>query len=142
MTRYGSAQMSTAELLILCFGSRLLDENVVLLSQRMLKEIGSVHALLAAPIQQLLAVRGMGPEKAARVKTIHELSVRGTEVQLKRTQSLNEPAAVVTFLPKRSGIWVTRRSGVYFLMLSRNIVSSKFCFENPSTAPMCAPAKC
>ena len=142
MARYGAAKLSTAELLIPCFASRLLDKNVVLLSQRTLKEIGSVHALLAAPIQQLLAVRGMGTAEAARLKTIHELSVRETEVQLKRTQSFNEPAAVVTFLPKRSGIWVTRRSGVYFLMLSRNIVPSKFCFENPSTAPKCAPAKC
>jgi DNA repair protein RadC len=103
MARYGAAQMSTAELLALCLASGLPGENAVLLSQRMLKEFGSVHALLAAPIQQLLAVRGVGPAKAARLKAIHELSVRETEVQLKRTQSFSEPAAVARFLRKRLG---------------------------------------
>ena len=51
MARYGAAQMSTAELVALCLASGLPGENAVLLSQRMQKEFGSVHALMAAPIK-------------------------------------------------------------------------------------------
>ena len=142
MARYGAAQMSTAELLALCPASGLPGENTVLLSQRMLKEFGSVHALLAAPIQQLLAVRGVGPAKAARLKTIHELSVRETEVQLKRTQSFNEPAAVARFLRKRLGHLGYEALGCLFLNAKHDILPSRFCFEDPLSAPMRTPAKC
>ena len=80
LVRHGAAQMSIAELLVQCFASGLPGENAVLLSQRMQKEFGSVHALLAAPIKSLLAVRNLGPAKAARLKAINELSVRETEI--------------------------------------------------------------
>ena len=61
LVRYGAAQMSTAELLAQCLASGLPCENAVLLSQRMQKEFGSVHALLAGPIKSVLAVRNVGP---------------------------------------------------------------------------------
>ena len=93
MARYRAAQMTTAGLLAPCLASGLPSENAVLLSQRMPKEYGSVDVLLVAPIKQLLAVRGESPAKAARLKTLHELFVRETEVQLKRRQSFNDPAA-------------------------------------------------
>ena len=81
MARYGAAQMPTAELLAPCLSSGLPGENAVLLSQRLLQEFGGVQALLSAPIQQLMSVRGVGPAKATRLKAIHELSVRETEAQ-------------------------------------------------------------
>ena len=129
MARYGAAQMSTAELLALCLASGLPGENAVLLSQRMLKEFGSVPALLAAPIQQLLAVRGVGPAKAARLKAIHELSVRETEVQLKRTQSFNEPAAVARFLRKRLGHLGYEAFGCMFLNAKHEHIAFEILFR-------------
>ena len=129
MARYGAAQMSTAELLALCLASGLPGENTVLLSQRMLKEFGSVHALLAAPIQQLLAVRGVGPAKAARLKAIHELSVRETEVQLKRTQSFNEPAAAARFLRKRLGHLGYEAFGCLFLNAKHEHIAFEILFR-------------
>ena len=103
LVRYGAAQMSTAELLAQCLASGLPCENAVLLSQRMQKEFGSVHALLAAPIKSLLAVRNLGPAKAARLKAINELSVRETEIQSKRKQCFDKPVAVARLPSKRLG---------------------------------------
>ncbi len=57
--------------------------------------------MLFVPIQQRMSVRGVGPTKATRLKVIHELSVRETEAQLKRSQSFSEPAALATLLRKR-----------------------------------------
>ena len=108
----------------------------------MLKECGRVHSLLAAPIQQLLAVCGESPDKAARLIAIHERSVRETEVRLKRRQSFNDPKAVARFLRKRLDIWYTMRSGVYFSMPSTNVLPSRFCFEDPLTVPTYTPARC
>ena len=115
MARYRAAQMTTAGLLAPCLASGLPSDNAVLLSQRMPKEYGSVDVLLVAPIKQLLAVRGESPAKAARLKTLHELFVRETEVQLKRRQSFNDPAAVARFLRKRLGHLCYRSSGCLFL---------------------------
>ena len=129
MARYGAAQMSTAELLALCLARGLPGENAVLLSQQMLKEFGSVHALLAAPIQQLLAVRGVGPAKAARLNAIHELSHRETEVQLKRTQSFNEPAAVARFLRKRLGHLGYEAYGCLFLNAKHEHIAFEILFR-------------
>ena len=103
LVRHGAAQMSIAELLAQCFASGLPGENAVLLSQRMQKEFGSVHALLAGPIKAVLAVRNVGPTKAARLEAINELSVRETENQLKRKQCFNKPVAVARFPSKRLG---------------------------------------
>ena len=103
LVRHGAAQMSIAELLAQCFASGLPGENAVLLSQRMQKEFGSVHALLAGPIKSVLAVRNVGPTKAARLEAINELSVRETENQLKRKQCFNKPVAVARFPSKRLG---------------------------------------
>ena len=103
LVRYGAAQMSIAELLAQCLASGLPGENAVLLSQRMQKEFGSVHALLAGPIKSVLAVRNVGPTKAARLEAINELSVRETENQLKRKQCFNKPVAVARFPSKRLG---------------------------------------
>ena len=103
MARYRAAQMTTVGLLGPCLASGLPGENAVLLSQRMPKEYGSVDVLLVAPIKQLLAVRGESPAKAARLKTLHELFVRETEVQLKRRQRFNDPAAVARFLREPLG---------------------------------------
>lgn len=66
-----------------------------------MKEFAGAQALLSAPLQQLIAARGVGPAKAARLTSIHELSVRETKAQLKRSRSFGEPAAMATFLRKR-----------------------------------------
>ena len=120
--------MSTAELLALCLSSGLPGENAVLLSQRLLKEFGGAHVLLSAPVQQLIALHGVGPAKAARLKTIHELSVRETEVQLKRTQSFNEPAAVAGFLRKRAGHLGYEAFGCLFLNAKHEHIAFEILF--------------
>ena len=108
----------------------------------MLKEFGSVYALLAALIQQSLAVRGVGLAKAARLKAIHERSVRETEVLLKCTQSFKEPAAVVRFLRKRLGHLGYEAFGFLLLNAKHEHIAFEICFEDPMTAPMRTPAKC
>jgi len=45
----------------------------------------------------------VGPAKAAGLKAINELSVKETEIQLKRKQCFNKPAAVARFPSKRMG---------------------------------------
>ena len=129
MARYGAAQMPTAELLALCLSSGLPGENAVLLSQRLLQQFGGVQALLSAPIQQLMSVRGVGPAKATRLKAIHELSVRETEAQLKRSQSFGEPAAVATFLRKRLGHLGHEAFGCLFLNAKNEHIAFEILFR-------------
>ena len=95
----------------------------------MLKEFGSAHALLAAPIQQSLAVRGMVSAKAARLEAIHERSVRETEVQLKFTQSFNKPAAVARLSRKRLGHLGYEAFGFLFLNAKHEHIAFEISFR-------------
>mgnify|MGYP001272153991 CR=1 FL=1 len=59
LSRYGAAQMSTAELLAICLVSGVPGEDAVQMSRRLLHEFGGIEELLAAPLERVLIARGM-----------------------------------------------------------------------------------
>ena len=67
LSRYGAAQMSTAELLAICLVSGVPGEDAVQMSRRLLHEFGGIEELLAAPLERLLDARwgGVGLAKAS-----------------------------------------------------------------------------
>ena len=67
--------------------------------------------------------------KAARLKAIHERSVRETEVQLKCTQSFKEPAAVARFLRKRLGHLGYEAFGFLFLNAKHEYIAFEILFR-------------
>lgn len=76
LLHYGPGSLSTAELIaiILRVGTR--DENVIMLSQRLLTSFGGVAGLAQAPFSDLMAVKGIGEAKAIELKAAFELGRR------------------------------------------------------------------
>ena len=129
IARYGAAQMPSAELLALHLSSGLSGDNTVLLSQRRLQQFGAARALFSAPIQQLMSMRGVGSAKAARLKAIHELSMRETEAQLKCSHSFGELAAVANFFRKRLGHLGHEAFGCLFLNAKNEPIAFEILFR-------------
>lgn len=103
LCRFGAAPMSTAELLAICLVSGLPGEDAVQLSRRLLQEFGGIAALMAAPLERLLTVRGIGLAKAAQIKAIHELGARVIEADLVKSKLFEDPVAVSDYLRRRMG---------------------------------------
>ena len=103
LSRYGAAQMSTAELLAICLVSGVPGEDAVQMSRRLLHEFGGIEELLAAPLERLLDARGVGLAKASQIKAIQELGTRLTEAELVKAQRFEDPTAVSQYLRKRLG---------------------------------------
>ena len=72
LSRYGAAQMSTAELLAICLVNGVPGEDAVQMSRRLLHEFGGMEELLAVPLERLLDALGVGLAKASRIKAIQE----------------------------------------------------------------------
>lgn len=76
LLHYGPSAVGTGELLaiILRVGSK--DENVIMLAQRLLTCYGGLAGLAAASVEELAAIKGMGPVKAIEVKAALEIGKR------------------------------------------------------------------
>jgi len=72
----GAEALSVAELLALVLGRGTRGESVMMTSQRLLGRYGSLDGLLAAPLDELRGIKGVGLAKAAQLKAIHEMRRR------------------------------------------------------------------
>ena len=77
LLREGPRRLDHASLLSLLLGTGCnVDEDALMLARRVLKSLGSLHALSQSNADTLCAVRGVGPAKTARLIAAFELSRR------------------------------------------------------------------
>lgn len=73
---YGASTLSTSELLALILNTGVQGESVVSMSQRLMREFGSLTGLLRADLVEITRVRGIGPAGAAKIKAALEIGRR------------------------------------------------------------------
>jgi DNA repair protein RadC len=94
----GTGALSDAELLSLVLGPGVAGVGAVGVAQLLLSHFGSLAGLLAAPVAEIAAVRGVGPAKSAGLAAMVELVRRSlTEVAAER-DALQSPQAVRDYL--------------------------------------------
>ena len=94
----GTGALSDAELLSLVLGPGVAGVGAVGVAQQLLSRFGSLAGLLAAPVAEIAAVRGVGPAKSAGLAAMVELVRRSlTEVAAER-DALQSPQAVRDYL--------------------------------------------
>jgi len=94
----GAGALSDAELLSLVLGPGVAGFGAVGVAQLLLSRFGSLAGLLAAPVAEIAAVRGVGPAKSAGLAAMVELVRRSlTEVAAER-DALQSPQAVRDYL--------------------------------------------
>jgi DNA repair protein RadC len=76
LTQLGPEALSEHELLACLLGRGIAHESVLTSAHRLLAAFGTLPRLADASVQQLSAVRGIGPAKAAQVKAAVELARR------------------------------------------------------------------
>ncbi|AKA72083.1 RadC family protein [Clostridium scatologenes] len=76
LLRYGTQSLSNAELLAIILGSGTKRENVLSLSNRIIKETGGLNGLLKSTVEDFTSLSGIGEAKAAQLMALLELSKR------------------------------------------------------------------
>lgn len=82
LLRDGAHTLGSAELLALVLGTgRGGGEDALQLARRVLHEIGGIEALGASTLGALQSIKGIGPVKAARIRSAFELALRSGPVE-------------------------------------------------------------
>jgi DNA repair protein RadC len=76
LMKAGAEALSHAELLAILLGTGTRSESAVLLAARILKECGSLRGLVDMNVEELTAIRGIGPAKAVQLRAGIELGRR------------------------------------------------------------------
>ncbi len=76
LQKYGAEVLSTQELIALILGRGVKGESVMTTAQRLLSGFGNVRNISEASLEELTAIKGIGPAKASQLKAAFELSRR------------------------------------------------------------------
>lgn len=76
LVKFGPGALTDSELLAILLRTGVSGENVVTLSQRLLREHGGLTGLSRVPLAELCELRGMGEAKAAQLKAALEIGRR------------------------------------------------------------------
>src|SRR3990167_8095013 len=76
LSRLGAEALSEQELLACVLGRGIAGESVLVSARRLLAAFGTSRELAQASVEQLCAVRGIGPAKAVQLKAAAELARR------------------------------------------------------------------
>jgi len=99
----GAGQISSAELLAVLLGTGSRGEDAVALARRLLSRFTTLDRLLAASTAQLLQQRGLGAAKVARIKALHELTMRHGEESMLAQQVFSDAVRVSRYIQRRIG---------------------------------------
>jgi len=76
LQQYGAEALSSQEILALILGRGIKGESVMVTAQRLLSSFGNVKNISEASLEELSAVKGIGPAKASQLNAAFELARR------------------------------------------------------------------
>ncbi len=76
LVKFGPGSLTDSELLAILLRTGVQGENVLVLSQRLLRDYGGLSGLSRIPLSQLCELRGLGEAKAAQLKAALEIGRR------------------------------------------------------------------
>lgn len=93
LARLGASALDNAELLALFIGSGTAEKNAIEIGREILNHFGSLNALGAAGLDELLTSPGIGPARASKLAAAFELGARLAREQVSQT-SLDSPEKI------------------------------------------------
>ncbi|ERI90103.1 DNA repair protein RadC [Clostridiales bacterium oral taxon 876 str. F0540] len=76
LLKYGAETLSNGELIAVILRTGSLSEDILNLSNRVLKETGGLNGLLSSDAHEFLSLKGIGAAKAAQLMALAEISKR------------------------------------------------------------------
>jgi DNA repair protein RadC len=110
----GAASLSDAELLAIFLRVGVTGLSAVDLAREMLKQFGSLSALVAAPLTEFVKIKGLGDAKYAQLQATVELARRALGEQLKAAPVFRTANALQDFVRLKIG---SQPQEVFFVML-------------------------
>jgi DNA repair protein RadC len=90
--------LSEAELLAIFLRTGIAGKSAVELGRDLLTRFGSLHRLFAAPLDDVAAVRGLGPAKYVQLQAVVEMARRALAEQIRDRDAMSSPQAVRDYL--------------------------------------------
>lgn len=94
----GPASLSNGDLLAILLNTGLQGEPVTAVAQRLLVEHDGLLGLLKLDVNELAAIRGVGPAKAAKLKAAFEIATRVRALGTEDRQKISSPDDVVNLI--------------------------------------------
>jgi len=98
LLRHGSAALSESELLAIFLRTGIGGKNAVELGRDLLSRFGSLQRLFAATLEEVSAVRGLGPAKYVQLQAVVEMARRALGEEIGERDAMSSPRAVREFL--------------------------------------------
>ena len=98
LLKLGAAALSEAELLAIFLRTGIAGKSAVELGRDLLNRFGSLHRLFAAPLEDVAAVRGLGPAKYVQLQAVVEMARRALAEQIQDRDAMSSPQAVRDYL--------------------------------------------
>ncbi len=95
---HGAAALSDAELVALLLRTGVAGASALEVARDLIERFGGVAGLLAAPVQDVAAVRGVGRAKCAEIAAVVELARRSLSEEAGVRDALASPQAVRDYL--------------------------------------------
>jgi DNA repair protein RadC len=98
LLKLGPAALSEAELLAIFLRTGIAGKSAVELGRDLLERFGSLHRLFGAPLNDVAAVRGLGPAKYVQLQAVVEMARRALAEQIQERDAMSSPQAVRDYL--------------------------------------------
>lgn len=95
LAKLGASALDNAELLALFIGSGNKERNAIEIGRDIIKHFGSINALGAAGLDELLTCPGIGPAKGSQLAAAFELGARAAREQISKSL-LDSPERIHT----------------------------------------------
>lgn len=139
LAELGEASLSKAELLAILLRVGVEGKSAVQLGHELLNRFGGLKGLHGASFEELCAVNGMGPAKAAQIKAAIELGYRLLQESEADRPKLTSPEAVVDVMQHKLGEISQEELWVLALTTRNTLIRSQLLYRgtvNHSTARM------
>jgi DNA repair protein RadC len=98
LLKLGAGALSEAELLAIFLRTGIAGKSAVELGRDLLDRFGSLHRLFAAPLEDVAAVRGLGPAKYVQLQAVVEMARRALAEQIQDRDAMSSTQAVRDYL--------------------------------------------
>jgi DNA repair protein RadC len=124
LLEYGVGALSTAELLAIILRTGTREENVILLSHRILARFGNLAGMVQASTTEMIAEHGLGPAKVAQLKAALELGRRMLVESPEERPQIRSPADAANLVMTEMGLLEQEQLRVILLDTKNRVLAT------------------
>lgn len=129
LLKFGSEQLSDAELLAILLRVGVKGKSAVELAQDLLDHFGCLHQLLKANEADFCQAKGLGQAKFVQFQAVLEISKRHFESGLKTRDAFTSPELVARFIESELGHQNREKFALLLLNQQHQLITFKVLFE-------------